>query len=58
MNFLYALFFSAGVTALAYNKLARRVGYTNGKNVFYLLSAIFIFMFIIFFILISTVVHK
>jgi len=48
MNFLFSLFFGAGVAAFAYSKLGRRVGYGNTQNIwvitgvtFFLATAVF-----------------
>ncbi|HET8992115.1 MAG TPA: hypothetical protein VFN31_03730 [Candidatus Saccharimonadales bacterium] len=57
MSFIYALFFGAGATALAYNTLGKRVGYTNGKSMFITLASIFVLTTIVFFTLLAFVIH-
>jgi hypothetical protein len=57
MDFLYAIFFGAGTTALAYNTLGRRVGYSNSKNLVKTLAAIFIFTTLIFFTILAFIIH-
>lgn len=58
MNFLYAIFFGAGVSALAYNTLVRRVGYSNSQNVWILVGAIFVMSTIVFFTVLALFIHK
>lgn len=53
MSFLYALFFGAGVAAVAYVKLGRRAGYGNSDNVALIVGVIFILTSIIFYTLLA-----
>lgn len=55
MTLLISLAFGAGVAAFVYNKFARRVGYSNTKSVFTIISVVFILSSIVFFTVISTV---
>lgn len=54
MTLLYAIFFGAGVAAIAYSTLARRVGYGNQKNVAVMIGAIFVFATLVFFTIMLT----
>ena len=42
MNFLYALFFGAGVASFAYTRIGRRAGYGNTQNVTVVVGVIFV----------------
>ncbi len=42
MRFMYSIFFGAGVAAFAYTRIGRRVGYGNTKNVWTVISVIFV----------------
>lgn len=42
MDFLYSLFFGAGVAAFAYSKMGRRVGYGNSANVWLIVGVVFV----------------
>lgn len=55
MDFLYSLFFGAGVAGIAYSKLGRRVGYGNTANVWTIVGIVFVFATIIFFTLLKFV---
>lgn len=57
MDFIYAIFFGAGATALAYNTLGRRVGYTNNKNILVTIASIFAFTTIVFFTILAFIIH-
>ncbi len=56
MNFMYAMFFGAGIAAFAYTKLGRRAGYGNTKEVTtitavaFVLSTIFFYTVLVLFI--------
>jgi hypothetical protein len=54
MKLLYALFFGAGVAAIAYTRLGRRVGYGNTQNVWTVVGVIFIVAAIIFYTILAT----
>jgi hypothetical protein len=41
-NLLYSLFFGAGVSAIAYTYLGRRVGYSNTQNIWVMVAIIFV----------------
>lgn len=49
MDFLYSLFFGAGVAAFAYTKMGRRLGYANTGNVNLIVGVIFTLTTIFFF---------
>lgn len=57
MNFLFALFFGAGVAAYAYSKLGRRVGYGNTANVWTVVGVIFAITTIIFYTILAYILH-
>lgn len=42
MDFLYSLFFGAGIAGFAYSKLGRRVGYGNTQNVVIVVGIVFV----------------
>lgn len=54
MRLLFALFFGAGVAAIAYTRLGRRVGYGNTQNVWTVVGVIFIIATIIFYTILAT----
>jgi hypothetical protein len=56
MEFLYAAFFGAGVTAYAYTKLGRQVGYGNTRDVAVMLGVIFVLTTIVFFTILKFVI--
>ena len=58
MNLMYSIFFGAGVAAWAYSKMGRRLGYGNTKNVFIMVSVIFVLTTIVFFTIITTFLKK
>ena len=58
MNFLYSLFFGAGVAAFAYSRIGRRVGYQNTQNVTITLGVIFVLVTAIFFTILTTFIHN
>ena len=58
MNLLYAMFFGAGVAAVAYTKLGRRAGYGNAQNVWLIVGVVFVIATIIFFTLFTTFVNN
>jgi hypothetical protein len=49
MNFMFSVFFGAGVAAWVYSKMGRRVGYGNAKNVWTLVGVIFVLTTIVFY---------
>lgn len=49
MNFLYSIFFGAGVAAVAYTRLGRRVGYGNSQNVWIVVGVAFVIATAIFY---------
>lgn len=57
MNLLYAIFFGAGVAAVAYTRLGRRAGYSNTQNVWTIVGVIFVISTIVFFTLLTTFIH-
>lgn len=54
MRLLFAIFFGAGVAAIAYTRLGRRVGYGNTQNVWTVVGVIFIITTIIFYTILAT----
>ena len=58
MTLLYSIFFGAGVAAVAYTRLGRRVGYDNARNVWTITGVVFVLTTIIFFTILSTLPHK
>jgi hypothetical protein len=53
MNFLYAIFFGAGVAGVAYTKLGRRAGYGNTQNVWLITGVFFVIATLIFYTIFS-----
>ena len=53
MEFLYSVFFGAGLTAFVYSRMSRRVGYGNEKSIIPVLAVIFVVSTIIFFTIFS-----
>ncbi|HYH36052.1 MAG TPA: hypothetical protein VD706_00965 [Candidatus Saccharimonadales bacterium] len=49
MRLLYSIFFAAGVAAIAYSRLGRRVGYGNTANVWTIIGVVFVITTIIFY---------
>lgn len=56
-NVLISLFLGAGAAGWAYAKLGKRVGYGNSQNVWLLVGATFIFVFLVFLILLHFLLH-
>lgn len=54
-NLFYSIFFGAGVAAIAYSTLGRRVGYGNSQNVWTLVGVIFVIATIVFYTIISAI---
>jgi len=57
MDFLYSLFFGAGVAAFAYTRMGRRVGYGNTQNVTIVTVAIFLLTSVFFFTILRFVLN-
>jgi hypothetical protein len=57
MTLLYSIFFGAGVAAIAYSKLGRRVGYGNSQNVWTIVGVIFLLSTIVFFTILTTFIN-
>ena len=57
MDFLYSLFFGAGVAGFVYSKLGRRIGYGNTQNVWVVVGACFVIAAIFFFTLMAYVLN-
>jgi hypothetical protein len=53
MRLLYAIFFGAGVAAIAYTRVGRRVGYQNGRSVLTVIGVIFVIATIIFYTILA-----
>lgn len=57
MDFLYSIFFGAGVAAFSYTRMGARLGYSNTGNVTLTVGIIFIFSAIFFFTLLKFIFH-
>lgn len=53
MTLLYALFFGAGVGALAYTYLGRRAGYGNNQSVWLITGVAFVLSTIVFYTILA-----
>lgn len=53
MNIFYAIFFGAGLAAIAYTVLGKRVGYGNTSQVATLVGVIFVLSTIVFYTIIN-----
>ncbi len=51
---LISFILAAGVAAFIYSKMGQRIGYSNGKQVWTLVAAVFVLVFIAAFILFKT----
>ena len=49
MDFLYSVFFGAGVAAFTYSKMGRRIGYGNTDNVWMIVGVAFVLATFFFF---------
>lgn len=49
MDFLYSVFFGAGVAGFSYTRMGRRVGYSNTQNVVIVVGVIFVLTTLFFF---------
>ena len=49
MKLMYSIFFGAGVAAIAYTQLGKRVGYGNQANVWTIVGVVFVLVTIFFF---------
>lgn len=58
MDFLYSLFFGAGVAAFAYSKMGRRVGYGNASNVYLIVGVVFILTTVFFFTILKFLLNQ
>ncbi|HZL07962.1 MAG TPA: hypothetical protein VFC50_02105 [Candidatus Dormibacteraeota bacterium] len=57
MDFLYSLFFGAGVAAFSYTRMGRRVGYGNSQNVIVVIGVIFVLTTIVFFTILRFILN-
>jgi hypothetical protein len=57
MDFLFSVFFGAGVAAFAYTKMGKRVGYGNQERVWLIVGVAFVIATIFFFTLIDLVLN-
>jgi len=57
MDFLYSLFFGAGVAAFSYTRMGRRVGYGNTQNVMVVIGVIFVLTTIVFFTIMKFILN-
>lgn len=58
MDFLYSIFFGAGVAAFAYSKMGRRVGYGNTANVWTIVGIVFIIATVFFLTILKFVFNQ
>jgi hypothetical protein len=54
MDFLFSVFFGAGLAAFTYSKMGRRLGYGNTGNVALVVGVVFIIASIVFFSILKT----
>ena len=57
MDFLYSLFFGAGVAAFAYTRMGKRVGYGNTQNVTVVVGVIFVLTTIFFLTILKLILN-
>lgn len=50
MDFLYSVFFGAGVASFVYTRMGRRVGYGNSQNVWLIVGVAFVLTTIFFYV--------
>jgi hypothetical protein len=53
MNFLYAIFFGAGMAGFVYSRMGRRIGYGNSQNVWVVVGVTFVLTTIIFYTILA-----
>lgn len=58
MNFLYAIFFGAGVAGFAYTRLGRRVGYGNSQNVWLITGVAFVIATAVFYTIFAYILNS
>ena len=57
MDFLYSIFFGAGVAGFSYTRMGRRVGYGNTGNVVLVVGVVFVLTSIFFFTLLKYILN-
>lgn len=57
MNLLYAIFFGAGVAAVTYSRMGRRVGYGNEKAVWTVVGVVFVLVTIFFYTILAFLIN-
>ncbi len=57
MNVIISLTFAAGATAFGYSKFGQRVGYGNTGNIWKLFSVVFVIVFLVFYIMMTYILH-
>ena len=57
MDFLYSLFFGAGVAGFGYSRLGRRVGYGNPASVWTVVGVVFVLSTIFFFTILKFILN-
>ena len=57
MDFLYSVFFGAGVAAFSYTRLGRRAGYSNTQNVVTIVGVIFVLTTLFFFTVLKFILN-
>lgn len=57
MDFLYSLFFAAGMAGFAYTRMGRRVGYENAGYVNLIIGVVFVLSYLFFFTLLRFFLH-
>ena len=58
MDFLYSLFFGAGVAAFAYSRMGRRVGYGNATNVWLIVGIVFVLATVFFLTILKFILNQ
>ena len=57
MDFIYSLFFGAGVAGFSYTRLGRRAGYGNTQNVWTIVGVIFVISTLFFWTILKFAFH-
>lgn len=55
-NALISLFLAAGIAAFVYSKMGPRLGYGNSQNVWTVVGVVFVLIFVMMMVLLSTLV--
>jgi len=57
MDFLYSIFFGAGVAGFTYSRMGRRVGYGNSANITVLVAVVFVLTTVFFFTILKFILN-